>query len=242
MKKLVIGISGNERTLDEFSRDYVNNNYIECVESAGGIPIILPVTSEDDNIERYIGLVDAIILSGGHDMDPVHYGEELMPESEMPHRKRDYFDIKLIEYALKKDIPILGVCRGMQILNVYFKGSLYQDLKYNKDIYLKHIQDTLPGETVHRVSIDKSSVLSDILGDVVEVNSFHHQLVKDIGDGLKITGRAADGAVELIESVDEDRFIVGIQWHPEMMYAAGSEIMGEVFKLFYERAQMKSPD
>lgn len=236
MKNKVIGISGNRRSFDNFTRDYVNNHYIDSIEKAGGVPLIFPITTREETIESYVSMIDALILSGGHDMDPVYYNEELLPEGQMPFRERDTFDMLLIKYALEKRIPILGICRGMQVLNVYFGGSLYQDLKYNKDVYLKHIQESSPGEHVHKVAIERDSVLSEIYGEEVWVNSHHHQLVKRIGDGLKATGRASDMAVELIEWEDSSRFVVGVQWHPEMMYSSGSSEMGRIFNLLLERA------
>ncbi len=236
MKKKIIGVSGNRRSWDDFTRDYVNNHYTDSIEMAGGIPLILPITTNEEIIRDYIGIIDALILSGGHDMDPMYYNEELLPEGEMPFRERDAFDLLLIKYALEKEIPILGVCRGMQIINVYFGGSLYQDLKYNKEVRLKHIQESSPGEPVHKVAIERDSLLAEVYGEEVWVNSYHHQLVKDVGEGLRITGRASDMAVELIEWKDDTRFIVGVQWHPEMMYSSGSDEMGRIFKLLLERA------
>lgn len=236
MKNKIVGISGNRRTWDDFVRDYVNYHYTDSIEMAGGVPLILPITTSEEVAKSYIEIIDALILSGGHDMDPALYNEELLPEGEMPFRRRDTFDMLLIKYALEKNIPILGVCRGMQVLNVYFGGSLYQDLKYNKEIYLKHIQEINPGEPVHKVMIEKDSILSGIYGTEIWVNSYHHQLVREVGKGLKITGRSTDMAVELIEWRDNSRFIMGIQWHPEMMYSSGSDEMGKVFTLLLERA------
>ncbi len=236
MKNKVVGVSGNRRSWNNFERDYVNNHYIDSIEMAGGIPLILPITTREETIKSYIDMVDALILSGGHDMDPVYYNEELLPEGEMPFRDRDVFDMLLIRYAVEKEIPILGICRGMQVLNVYFGGSLYQDLKYNREVFLKHIQESCPGEHVHKVAIEGDSVLSEIFGEEVWVNSYHHQLVKEVGKNLKVTGRASDTAVELIEWRDSSRFIVGVQWHPEMMYSSGSRDMGRIFKLLLERA------
>lgn len=236
MKKKIVGVSGNRRSWDDFTRDYVNYHYTDSIEMAGGLPLILPITTSEEIVKGYIEIIDALILSGGHDMDPMYYNEELLPEGEMPFRERDTFDMLLIKYALEKEIPILGVCRGMQILNVYFEGSLYQDLKYNKEIRLKHIQESSPGESVHKVAVERDSILADIYEEEVWVNSYHHQLVKEVGDSLKVTGRASDKAVELIEWKDDTRFIVGVQWHPEMMYSSGSDEMGRIFTLLLERA------
>ncbi|GLI54828.1 anthranilate synthase component II [Propionigenium maris DSM 9537] len=236
MKKKVVGVSGNRRSWSDFERDYVNTHYTDSIEMAGAVPLILPITTREETIKSYIDMVDVLILSGGHDMDPVYYNEEVLPEGDMPFRDRDAFDMLLIRYAVEKGIPILGICRGMQVLNVYFGGSLYQDLKYNKNVYLKHIQESSPGEHVHKVAIEEDSVLSEIFGEELWVNSYHHQLVKEVGEGLKVTGRASDMAVELIEWRDSSRFIVGVQWHPEMMYSSGSREMGRIFKLLLEWA------
>ena len=239
MKK-VIGVSASQRKSEGFLRDYINNDYTSSIEKVGGIPLILPITSEREAVKYYISCIDGLILSGGHDVDPAFYKEELLPESEMPHRKRDTFDMLLIEYALIKGIPILGICRGMQVLNVYFGGSLYQDLKYNKDIYLKHMQNYFPGEPVHRVKIDRSSVLAGLYDEEIWVNSYHHQQVKEVGKGLRVTGWSADMGAELIEYATKEKFIVGVQWHPEMMCAAGSMEMEKIFEFFYNRCFSRS--
>lgn len=233
MKKKIIGISGSLIKGEDFIRDYVSRYYSICVEDTGGIPIILPITGDINVIESYVDIIDALILTGGHDIDPKYYNEELLKKGGVPLKIRDSFDMNLLKSAIKKKIPILGICRGMQLINVYFGGSLYQDLKYHDKVTLKHWQDDSHEDPVHKVFLSKDSVLNRCFKDEVWVNSLHHQTIKDIGEGLVVGGLSSDKCVEVIEKIDEEHFILGLQWHPEIMYANKSKDMKGVFQLFF---------
>lgn len=239
MKK-IIGISGSI-LIDEggmvagYKRAYVNNDYIKSVILAGGIPLIIPVNTEPEIIKAQLENVDGLILSGGHDVNPLLFNEE-------PHKllgntmnERDIFDSILIKYAFEMEKPILGICRGCQILNVACGGTLYQDCSLAKDSYIKHCQGHTPAQPSHTIKIEKNCELYTILGEKALVNSFHHMSIKDVADGFKVIAIANDEIVEAIEKV-EGSFAIGTQWHPEMM-ASSDENMLKIFKLFISKCK-----
>jgi len=226
----VIGISGNRKLLDGFNRDYVFDHYSTCIEKIGAAPLILPITSREEVAAAYIHKIDALIMTGGIDVNPFLYGEELTGETEVPFIERDTFDFMLIKAALNKNIPILGICRGMQIMNVYLGGSLHQDIKYYGDTNIQHVQRSDHHEPVHFVDVEKDSALCTLIGEKQKVNSVHHQCIKELGSGLRASAvSSSDKIIEAYESVNENK-ILGIQWHPEMMYAEGNNEMENIFR------------
>lgn len=221
MKKPIIGISGSwiietEYGFAGYKRAYVNDDYVQSVLRAGGIPLILPIVEDLAVIESYIEQIDGLIMSGGHDVNPILFNEEpsnklgdILPE-------RDAFDIALIKSCMKAKKPLLGICRGEQILNVANGGTLYQDLSFAPNSSIKHNQKTNYDFATHSVDIEKGSKLYEILGEEILVNSFHHLAVKDVAPDFKIVATSKDGIVEGIEKIG-DEFIIGVQWHPEML-------------------------
>ena len=233
MAKSVIGILAticinNKEMFPGTEINYVNNHYIQAVEKAGGVPVIIPVVSDEEVIENQIKNVDGIIIPGGYDVNPQCYGEEPQQELGFIFPEVDKFHLKSIEYCKKYNKPLLGICRGMQIINVAFGGSLYQDLSYINGCIIKHVQNSKRNATSHTVDVVQNSHLYKIIGDKVMTNSFHHQSVKKVAPGFKVSAVAKDGVVEAIESENDD-FILGIQWHPEEMFQ-DSEAMLNIFK------------
>lgn len=225
MKKPIIGISGSileEQNDDAFlgyERSYVNNDYIKAVIENGGIPFIIPLNIEDSVVEEQINNIDGLILSGGHDINPLIYNQEPKEKLGKTFYERDRFDYTLIKFALKRNIPILGICRGFQLLNVYFGGSLLQDLSYSKDINIKHDQEYGPKRISHSIKILKNTKLNSIINqDEILVNSFHHQAIDKLAENLKISAISKDGVIEAFEQEDYN-FLLGVQWHPEMLHS-----------------------
>jgi len=180
-------------------------------------------------------MVDGLLISGGQDVNPQNYGEEPLPNLGDIFPERDDFEYGLLKAALEAKKPVLGICRGVQIINTYFKGSLYQDLSYMGIDVLKHNQVNTPSRVTHSVTVDKNSKLFEIFGEEkFMVNSFHHQAIKEVGNGLVKTAAAPDGITEAVEKTDYP-FLVGVQWHPEMLHES-VEMMNKLFARFIREA------
>lgn len=239
MKKPVIGISGsfiidNGGSFPGYRRSYVNEDYVNSVIKNGGIPYIIPFSLDKEIILEQIKNVDGLILSGGHDVTPKFYKEEPMQKLGGISQDRDIFDFELLRNAKELNKPVLGICRGFQIMNVYFGGNLYQDLSYDKNVFIKHDQVNSPSMVSHSIDVTKDSLLESLIGnDNVMVNSFHHQIVKDVAKGFEIGAKSKDGVVESIEN--KDLRMIGVQWHPEMLHNS-VEIMNELFKFVIKEA------
>lgn len=218
----IIGISGS-LIIDEggmfpgYERAYVNNDYVQSVAMCNAVPYIVPMVYDDEIIKQQVSNIDALILSGGHDINPLLWNEEPNIKLGGILPKRDTFDMKLLKYALEMKKPILGICRGEQLINVGEGGTLYQDLSLIEGSYIKHNQGHLSNVATHTAKIKKGTKLYEILGEEeVLVNSFHHLGAKDIAPGYIVSAVAKDGLVEAIEK-EGDEFVIGVQWHPEMM-------------------------
>ena len=185
-------------------------NYTDAVLRSGGIPVIFPTVSDEAGARALLSSVDGVIFSGGEDVDPSYYGETVWNETVEVDTLRDVSDILLAKAALDSGKPILAICRGEQLMNVVLGGTLYQDLPTQYDSTVVH-----GGGTRHRIGVEKGSVLADLFGeDSLTVNSFHHQAVKDVAPGVRVTARAADGTVEAYEY---GKSVIAFQFHPEGM-------------------------
>jgi putative glutamine amidotransferase len=184
--------------------------YVDAIERAGGRALVIPPADED--IEATLDALDAIVFSGGADVDPAHYGADPHPETDTPQARRDAAEIALLRAALERDMPTLAICRGFQLLNVARGGDLIQHLpeEVGND---EHKQ--VPGQfAVHPVEVKEGSRLGAIVGSTPEVTSHHHQALGRVGEGLVESAWAADGTLEGVEDPTR-RFVVGVQWHPE---------------------------
>jgi putative glutamine amidotransferase len=185
-------------------------SYVRAVEQAGGRPLVVP--PGEDSIEETLSVLDGIVFSGGSDLDPNHYGAEPHPETKEVREGRDRAEMALLKAALERDMPVLAVCRGSQVLNVALGGDLVQHLP---EILGHEGHRLLPGEwSDHDVRLDPESRVGDMLGERTPVKSHHHQGFGQIGEGLRETGWADDGTVEALEDPIR-RFAVGVLWHPE---------------------------
>jgi putative glutamine amidotransferase len=214
-----------ERPLGKFVR--ADLDYVEGVAEAGGVPVVLPPVVGVRAAEALLDGMDGLLLSGGSDLHPGYYGEEPIPELGVTVPERDAFEMALLEHALRRKIPILGICRGMQVLNVALGGTLYQDLPSQMDhmVLLGHRQETPKWQPTHEVEVDGGSKVAEILGtDELKVNSYHHQAIKELASGLVTVAYASDGVIEAVESGDlSKRWLIGVQWHAEAMRDAGPE-------------------
>jgi putative glutamine amidotransferase len=237
MKKPLIGIVGN-LLFDEggifpgYDRAYVNNDYIQTTAMAGGVPFVLPLISDYEVVKRQVDAVDGIIISGGYDVNPLIYGEEPTQSLGALCPERDEYDLMVVKAAMELRKPVLGICRGMQILNAALGGTIYQDLSQIDGCYIKHNQGSRPDVASHSAIIEKGSKLYEVLGGEVLTNSFHHQALKDIAPGFKVSAISKDGVVEAFEM--EEGFVIGVQWHPEMLARKGNKVMLNLFKKLVE--------
>ena len=221
----VIGVTANlredpesdeQRPLGHFVR--ADFDYVDGVVGAGGIPMVLPPIVEI--AEKVVGRIDGLLLSGGSDLDPSYYGEEPVPELNVTVPKRDAFEMALVGYALKRGVPVFGICRGLQVLNVYqdLPSQLHPDL-------IAHRQQVPKWQWSHEVEVDRNSKVAGIMETgAIRVNSYHHQAIKDLSGDLVAVAHSSDGVIEAAESPNlSERWLVGVQWHAEAMRDAGPQ-------------------
>jgi putative glutamine amidotransferase len=211
-----IAVTGVTRTWDGQPRSGVNANYVRSVLAAEGLPIIfVPDLSPDETVELF-GECDGLLLTGGEDVDPSQFGAAPHPRLGTVDPRRDANELVLVAEARARDLPILGICRGTQLCNVAFGGTLIQDLPSQRPGAIDHHPPTPRDGHSHHVTITESSRLGDILrATELAVNSFHHQAIDRLGAGLIATAVAADGVIEGVESADANEWLVAVQWHPE---------------------------
>jgi putative glutamine amidotransferase len=209
----------------------VGQNYSEAVYNSGGAPVFLPSIADKSYCEKIISSVAGILISGGDDMDPALYGEEPHTNLGLVDVQKGDFEFMLTKMALRRQIPILGICGGIQMLNVAAGGTLYQDIPSQTGSQIKHSQQTTKSEPSHFITVEKSTRLHKIIGRAkLRVNSTHHQAVRKLAKGFIISARAADGIIEAIE-LPGRRFVVGVQWHPESL-ASHNPVFRAIFDSF----------
>lgn len=242
MKKLWIGLSGSEMIdsggmFPGYHRSYVNADYVHSVTANGALPVILPCIPEileTDGLDQWMQGIDGLILTGGHDLFPPLFGEECKQKLTEVWPDRDRQELALLQAAIRHQKPVLGICRGFQLINAHFGGTVLQDLSYSQTELLKHWQGHTPQLATHRVQIEPGTWFSDFLGSEVWTNSFHHQVVVEVGEEIHVCGRTSDGIIEAVEHRTEP--IVGVQWHPEMMSATDT-VMKDLFGAFIARCE-----
>ncbi len=230
----IIAISGN----------YSNGNctlaegYYRSILLAGGIPLIIPPYEETDNLGELLDRVDGLLLSGGADINPLLLGEEPVMELHGINPKRDAQELELTRLAANRQVPILGICRGIQVLNAALGGTLYQDIHTQMEgKRIKHDQDLDRAYPSHTVTIDTDSLLYTLFNkERLEVNSFHHQAVKTPAEGLRTVAVSPDGVIEAVEST-EHKSVIGVQWHPECFCMNNDDCMSPLFRWLVREAQ-----
>lgn len=201
----------------------LQKRYPRAILDAGGIPLVLPITSSRTAIRQFVMRLDGIVVSGGDfDIDPKRYGEEPIEALGQVSEERTDFELELISLALERNLPLLGVCGGAQAINVALGGSLYQDIATQIPDAGEHQQGALKDRGGHQIKIHNGTRLRQIVGrGTLEVNTTHHQAVKTLGRGLIVNATAEDGIIEGIESKDHS-FVLGVQWHPEFLIERAS--------------------
>ena len=198
---------------------------------------MLPLTEDTEELEQCLGMCDGLLLTGGHDVDPAVYGEEAIPECGQCCHARDVMEAYLLKRAVEKDLPVFGICRGIQVLNTCLGGNLYQDIssQTERDFPIAHQQPFYYNIPCHRVSITENTLLHSICHgrNQIAVNSCHHQSVHIPAPGLVVSAVAPDGIIEAIEKPDYPNFFLGVQWHPEYLWDRDEASMG-LFQAFVD--------
>lgn len=221
----LIGITPSVRVDEKFGEQFtLALTYTGAIHSNGGTPIVLP---PQDNASALLDRLDGLLLSGGGDIRPTRYGDQQVhPTTYGISDRRDAFEFALLRGALERGMPILAICRGIQVLNVGLGGSLWQDVSQLGPGTLAHrepLEFATRAAPAHDVMVVEGSLLGKVYGaPTIAANSFHHQVLKDLGTGLLATGHTADGAIEAVE-LPGYPFVLGVQWHPEMMYEVHPE-------------------
>ncbi len=222
---------------DEKESIWMLPGYLDGIAEAGAMPVIFPLTEDKEDISRLVDMCDGILMTGGHDVTPLIYGETPLEGKVSCCGKRDIMEKLVLEKAMKEDKPILGICRGIQFINAVLGGTLYQDLPSQHPSLVEHHQTPPYDMPVHKVLVRKGTPLFDCLGlEVLSVNSYHHQAVKDLAPGLELMAVSEDGLVEAVYRPGS-RFLWAVQWHPEFSFKT-DEYSRRIFRAFVE-AQME---
>lgn len=240
MIKPIIGIGSDVQSPEgERERAFTYLTYVEAVRRAGAIPVLIP--PQPENAEQLMGELDGFLLAGGDDCDPAVYGEERHPTVDPMDVRRQANDLALAEAARKHEVPMLGICLGLQVMNIAAGGTLIQDINSQHDTEIRHA--SIPEDRArHDVIVEKGTQLAGVLPALeLNVNSSHHQAIRRVGQGLRVTALAPDGIVEGVED-PKHPFYLGVQWHPEDMTGekSGSALFTAFIEAARKHAQMKN--
>ncbi len=208
---ILSGFNGNQDTIGKYTFSHI-------IEKYGGLPMFFPYLESDDTIIEFASICDGFLFTGGCDVDPKYYGEEASPLCGAPQQSRDKLEFQVFQLAYRDNKPIIGVCRGSQVINVAMGGSLYQDIPSELNTEIAHKQAEPSHLPSHSVGIKKGTPLYELIGEEqIQVNSTHHQCVKKLGKGLEVMAMSQDGVVEATYFT-ESTYIRAYQWHPELLY------------------------
>jgi len=214
----------------------VECRYLESIVESGGIPEIIPTNIKLEDCRQIISRINGLLIPGGMDINPLTYGEDPHPTVRYSIKQHDKIEIELVRLAREYNIPVIGICRGAQVINVAFGGNLYQDIaiQFKNEICHRQVLSNFD-ETTHIVVIEENSYIGRLLGkQILEVNSHHHQSIRRVAEGFSVAARARDGVIEAIESTDG--MIIGIQWHPEKLFYVSEESQ-KLFRDFIGRCK-----
>lgn len=233
--KPLIGIAANVFVESSFhlEQNVVGCHYIDSIKKAGGLPVLIPFTLNNSDIASYVKLCNGFLFCGGGDINPLLFGENPHPLNGSGNLELDQFHLLLMKKILAAQKPVLGICRGIQILNVACGGTIYQDLSLFDKSHIKHMQAEAKRHfTTHKVTFEKGSILNSLFGNETFTNSYHHQSINALGNNLIATGFADDKIIEGIEMLYHP-FQIGVQWHPEN-FIETSDVMLPLFQKLIE--------
>ncbi len=218
VRACTVAVTAGIRPDGDTSRVRLTAAYVTALENAGLIPLIVPPLANADAASAILDSVAGLVLTGGEDVDPARYGEKRHEKVRSVNPARDATEAALIKEAKERGTPVLAICRGIQILNVALGGTLVQDIPSQCETKIAHDEESARDSRTHEISVEPGSLIATAVGtEHLTVNSFHHQSVKRVADGMRVTARSPDGIIEGIESTDEDWWVMAVQWHPEEM-------------------------
>ena len=233
-----VAVTAGIRPDGDTSRVRLTAAYITALENAGLVPLIVPPLSNDSTAAAVLDSVSGLVLTGGEDVDPARYGEERHEKVRNVSAARDATEAALVVEAKSRGMPVLAICRGIQILNVALGGTLVQDISSQCKTDISHDEDGPRDSRSHEISVEPGSLIADAIGtEHASVNSFHHQSVKRVADGMRVTARSPDGVIEGLESTDEDWWVMAVQWHPEEMTESSEPWDRGLFKAFARKLE-----
>lgn len=235
MTKSKIGIVSTLSIENKVNKISVSCDYIDAIEKTSGIPIIIPITSYLNDLDIYIDICDGFLFTGGIDISPLNYQNSPHKNLGQFNSKLDLFQISFMKKVIASKKPFLAICRGIQVLNIACRGTLYQDLEEIPHWTIQHYQQAERYDPIHAIQINADSILYNLLGNTIYVNSFHHQCINKLGENLKISATSPDSIIEAIE-LDNYSFGVGVQWHPEMLLI-NNNTMQPLFNKLIESAK-----
>ena len=219
-----LAVSGLVQPVNGIDRTGVNVGYVRRIVEAGGLPLVLSPVLGPERATEALADVDGLLLSGGADIVPARYGASPSPRLGPVEPERDAFELALFGAARARGLPVLAICRGLQLVNVAAGGTLWQDLPSERPGAVAHQQGVPRSVRTHDVRLGRGTRTAELLGvEALSTNSMHHQAVRDIGPGLVATGWAADGVIEALEAADGATWLVGVQWHPEDLGEGGPD-------------------
>ena len=237
--KPIIGLCSSYEKDENNDRIFLNHAYLDAIRHFGGMPLVIPAEATEEERAYLLSQCDGLLLTGGDDIDPGLYGEEILNSTVVPAPVRDVGEPRLLAMATQRQMPMLGICRGMQIMNVYFGGSLYQDIPAQLPHCQGHSMEKPDHRTCHDCYVTPNSPLAAWTGcETIQVNSHHHQSVKDVAPGFAIMGHCSDGILEAMWKPDA-AFVCAVQWHPEKIWDI-EESSAQIFEAFIHACKGES--
>jgi len=237
----LIGLTSWTRRVRSGAKDRFNEavprGYTEGVEEASGLPVLLPNSEDPSLAASYVDRIDGLLLTGGDDVHPALFGETPNPKIDLVDERRDRFEIALLRAARERGMPVFGICRGIQLMNVALGGDLYQDLPSQRESAIGHAQKTLREGPWHEIEVRPGTRLAEVLGETrTAVNSYHHQACRGVAPGLLVTATTPDGVIEAVEDPAHP-FFLAVQWHPEVLEGGNAVSSRRLFAAFVAAAR-----